>query len=189
MVGVQLAPFSGCLIDQAVNCLVHFYKRCVSIVGYLPTPVFLLNFFLGQWRPLKLATLNCQGIFCFLAVSWKVLSTPITAVWVIVEMNKTKANHLECRGCGWNGCRYQQTRSDMSVRKLPEGNCQRNRLSLNWCSPYTEIFSKRRKIYTVCVESLSREWICFGNSIMTWKLSGPLVLMKLFNLLWCIQRS
>ena len=90
---------------------------------------------------------------------------------------------------GWNSCRCQQTRSYTIVRKLPGGNCQRNRLSLNWCSPYTEIFSKRRKIYTVCVESLSREWICCGNSIMTWELSGPLELMKLFNLLWCIQRS
>ena len=31
----------------------------------------------------------------------------------------------------------------------------RNKLSLNECPPYTEIFSKRRKIYSVCVESLS----------------------------------
>ena len=40
-------------------------------------------------------------------------------------------------------------------RKLPKGNCQRNWVSLNRCPPYTEIFSKRRKIYSVCVESLS----------------------------------
>ena len=39
--------------------------------------------------------------------------------------------------------------------KLPGGSSKINRLSLNRCSPYTEIFSKRRKIYAVCVESLS----------------------------------
>ena len=39
--------------------------------------------------------------------------------------------------------------------KLPEGSSKINRLSLNRCPPYTEIFSKRRKIYAVCVESLS----------------------------------
>ena len=39
--------------------------------------------------------------------------------------------------------------------KLPEGSSKINRLSLNRCPPYTEIFSKRRKIYSVCVESLS----------------------------------
>ena len=35
------------------------------------------------------------------------------------------------------------------------GSSKINRLSLNRCPPYTEIFSKRRKIYSVCVESLS----------------------------------
>ena len=39
--------------------------------------------------------------------------------------------------------------------KLPEGSSKINRISLNRCPPYTEIFSKRRKIYSVCVESLS----------------------------------
>ena len=39
--------------------------------------------------------------------------------------------------------------------KLPEGNCKINRVILNSCPPYTEIFSKRRKICSVCVESLS----------------------------------
>ena len=39
--------------------------------------------------------------------------------------------------------------------KLPGGSSKINRLSLNRCPPYTEIFSKRRKIYAVCVESLS----------------------------------
>ena len=29
-----------------------------------------------------------------------------------------------------------------------------NRISLNGCPQYTEIFSKRRKIYSVCVEDL-----------------------------------
>ena len=38
--------------------------------------------------------------------------------------------------------------------KLPEGSSKINRYSLNRCPPYTEIFSKRRKIYSVCVESL-----------------------------------
>ena len=42
----------------------------------------------------------------------------------------------------------------ISVR-LPSKQPEINRLSLNWCSPYTEIFSKRRKICSVCVESLS----------------------------------
>ena len=41
------------------------------------------------------------------------------------------------------------------IGKLPEGSSKINRLSLNRCPPYTEIFSKRRKIYSVCVESLS----------------------------------
>ena len=40
-------------------------------------------------------------------------------------------------------------------RKLPEGSSKRNRLNLNDHPPYTEIFSKRRKIYSVCVEGLS----------------------------------
>ena len=40
--------------------------------------------------------------------------------------------------------------------KLPGGSSKINRLSLNRCmGGYTEIFSKRRKIYAVCVESLS----------------------------------
>ena len=45
--------------------------------------------------------------------------------------------------------------------KLPGGSSKINRLSLNRCPPYTEIFSKRRKIYAVCVESLSMpvHWI------------------------------
>ena len=30
-----------------------------------------------------------------------------------------------------------------------------NLFTLNCCPPYTEIFSKRRKIYSVCVEGLS----------------------------------
>ena len=33
--------------------------------------------------------------------------------------------------------------------KLPKGNSQINSISLNRCPPYTEIFSKRRKIYSV----------------------------------------
>ena len=41
------------------------------------------------------------------------------------------------------------------IRKLPNGSLKINTISLNRCSPYTEIFSKRRKIYSVCVESLS----------------------------------
>ncbi len=41
-----------------------------------------------------------------------------------------------------------------NFRKPPSGGCKINWLSLNSCSPYTEIFSKRRKIYAVCVESL-----------------------------------
>ena len=49
--------------------------------------------------------------------------------------------------------------------KLPGGSSKINRLSLNRCPPYTEIFSKRRKIYAVCVESLSmpthqtKQWV------------------------------
>ena len=49
--------------------------------------------------------------------------------------------------------------------KLPRGSSKINRLSLNRCPPYTEIFSKRRKIYAVCVESLSmpthwtKQWV------------------------------
>ena len=35
------------------------------------------------------------------------------------------------------------------------GNSKINMFSLNRCPPDTEIFSKRRKIYSVCVESLS----------------------------------
>ena len=44
--------------------------------------------------------------------------------------------------------------------KLPGGSSKINRLSLNRCPPYTEIFSKRRKIYSVCVEveSLRITW-------------------------------
>ena len=41
------------------------------------------------------------------------------------------------------------------IRKLPNGSLKINIISLNCCPPYTEIFSKRRKIYSVCVESLS----------------------------------
>ena len=43
----------------------------------------------------------------------------------------------------------------ISFGKLPKGSSKINRISLNRCPPYTEIFSKRRKIYSVCVESLS----------------------------------
>ena len=62
--------------------------------------------------------------------------------------------------------------------KLPGGSSKINRLSLNRCPPYTEIFSKRRKIYAVCVESLSmptrrvKQWVVesciqikFGNTL------------------------
>ena len=45
--------------------------------------------------------------------------------------------------------------ADKLMGKLPGGSSKINRLSLNRCPPYTEIFSKRRKIYAVCVESLS----------------------------------
>ena len=54
---------------------------------------------------------------------------------------------------------------DAHIGKLPEGSSKINRLSLNRCPPYTEIFSKRRKIYAVCVESLSmpthriKQWV------------------------------
>ena len=47
------------------------------------------------------------------------------------------------------------------TRKLSEDSFKINMSSLNRCPPYTEIFSKRRKIYTLCVESLSRQT---GNS-------------------------
>ena len=40
------------------------------------------------------------------------------------------------------------------IGKLPKGSSKINRSSLNRCPPYTEIFSKRRKIYSFCVESL-----------------------------------
>ena len=43
----------------------------------------------------------------------------------------------------------------VDIGKLPVGNSKINMLSLNRCPPDTEIFSKRRKIYSVCVESLS----------------------------------
>ena len=53
--------------------------------------------------------------------------------------------------------------------KLPGGSSKINRLSLNRCPPYTEIFSKRRKIYSVCVESLripvSLLWEVLSNQI------------------------
>ena len=35
---------------------------------------------------------------------------------------------------------------------------QKNRVSLNWCLSHTEIFSKRRKIYSVWVKDLSMHW-------------------------------
>ena len=39
-----------------------------------------------------------------------------------------------------------------------EGSLKINSISLNCCPPYTEIFSKRRKIYSVCVEGLSMKF-------------------------------
>jgi hypothetical protein len=43
----------------------------------------------------------------------------------------------------------------LKLGKLPVGNSKINRFSLNRCPPDTEIFSKRRKIYSACVEGLS----------------------------------
>ena len=50
---------------------------------------------------------------------------------------------------------FRSFQKDNFIGKLPGGSSKINRLSLNRCPPYTEIFSKRRKIYAVCVESLS----------------------------------
>ena len=50
---------------------------------------------------------------------------------------------------------FRSFQKDNFIGKLPGGSSKINRLSLNRCPPYTEIFSKRRKIYSVCVESLS----------------------------------
>ena len=51
--------------------------------------------------------------------------------------------------------------------KLPWGNSKINMVSLNWCPPDTEIFSKRRKIYSVCVESLSMKWLGSRHRLMS----------------------
>ena len=58
------------------------------------------------------------------------------------------------------------TKFHVLIGKLPEGSSKINSLSLNRCPPYTEIFSKRRKIYSVCVESLSM------TLSLTWKQSA-----------------
>ena len=52
---------------------------------------------------------------------------------------------------------YTEGRPDIYVIRLEAVIRQPeiNSTSLNWCPPYTEIFSKRRKIYSVCVEGLS----------------------------------
>ena len=50
---------------------------------------------------------------------------------------------------------FRSFQKDNFIGKLPGGSSKINRLSLNRCPPYTEIFSKRRGIYAVCVESLS----------------------------------
>ena len=47
------------------------------------------------------------------------------------------------------------TEYSLSLKEANEVSCKINWSSLNSCPPYTEIFSKRRKIYTVCVEGLS----------------------------------
>ena len=60
---------------------------------------------------------------------------------------------------------FRSFQKDNFIGKLPGGSSKINRLSLNRCPPYTEIFSKRRKIYAVCVESLSmpvhwtKQWV------------------------------
>ena len=47
-----------------------------------------------------------------------------------------------------------QCNTNFIIGKLPWGSLKRNWYNLNRCSPYTEIFSKRRKIYSECVESM-----------------------------------
>ena len=48
----------------------------------------------------------------------------------------------------------RQCNTNFFIGKLPWGSLKRNWYNLNRCSPYTEIFSKRRKIYSECVESM-----------------------------------
>ena len=54
------------------------------------------------------------------------------------------------------------------LRKLLMGSFRINRVSLNRCPPYTEIFSKRRKICSVCVESLSMTVNCSNFCLSTY---------------------
>ena len=43
-----------------------------------------------------------------------------------------------------------------NARNRQDGGLQRNWIILIECPPYTEIFSKRRKIYSLCVEDMRR---------------------------------
>ena len=56
-------------------------------------------------------------------------------------------------------------RLKLILRKLPKGSFKINKVSLNRCPPYTEIFSKRRKICSVCVESLSMTVNCCNSCL------------------------
>ncbi len=58
----------------------------------------------------------------------------------------------------------------------PKENFQINWDSLNWCPPYTEIFSKRRKIYSFCVKGLSMHdmWLMIKWTWINFKKTLPL---------------
>ena len=64
------------------------------------------------------------------------------------------------------------------------GNSKINSFSLNWCPPDTEIFSKRRKIYSVCVEGLSMINLGIGIDYKLWDIPVPLwVIIIIYRML------
>ena len=75
---------------------------------------------------------------------------------------------------------YNTVTVKVLLGKLPKGSFKINRVSLNRCPPYTEIFSKRRKICSVCVESLSMTVTC-SNSCLTSSRNKPTLEDKLYG--------
>ena len=72
------------------------------------------------------------------------------------------------------------------------GNCLKGRKKKNWkiliwCSPDTEIFSKRRKIYSLCVESMSCQPKCVKIKVCTYVYLHPCLCHNLFHNITCFK--
>ena len=131
-----------CLNDQAKYCLIHFYKRCVS------TLVRALALSLSEGlhdSPIKPYDSN------IVYVANLYYDVPL---FLIIKFSPTSLARSIRIPCSQIFLGYGNEFFFVVISSCPRGDCLWiNYRYLRNCHPDTEIFSKRRKIYSICLDS------------------------------------